>query len=42
MNFPNALKGIKKIYISEMLMLLSGALGGVASFFGTQAAKQIE
>ena len=42
MNFPNALKRHKKIYISEMLMLLSGALGGVASFFGTQAAKQIE
>lgn len=41
MNFPNALKGVKKIYTSEILLLLAGILGGVASFFGTQAQQQI-
>ena len=41
MNFPNALKGVKNIYTSEILLLLAGVLGGVASFFGTQAQQQI-
>ena len=41
MRFPNAYKGIKKIYRSEMLMLIVGLLGGIAGIFGGQAAAQI-
>lgn len=41
MNYPDALRGIKKIYTAEMLLLLAGLLGGMASVFGAQASQQI-
>lgn len=41
MKYPDALRGIKKIYTSEILLLLAGLLGGVASVFGAQASQQI-
>lgn len=41
MNYPDALRGIKKIYTSEILLLLAGLLGGMASVFGVQATQQI-
>ena len=41
MRFPNAYKGLKKIYRSEILILIVGILTGIAGFFGAQAASQI-
>lgn len=41
MRFPNALKGIKKIFTAEILMLICGLLGGIAGAFGQQASGQI-
>ena len=45
MKFPNALKGLKKIYTSEILTLLAGVLTGVLTYLGdgiganTEASK---
>ncbi len=45
MKFPNALKGLKKIYTSEILTLLAGVLSGVLTYLGegiganTEASK---
>lgn len=41
MKFPNALKGLKKIYTAEILMLVCGLLGGIAGVFGQKASEQI-
>ena len=42
MKFPNALKGLKKIYASEILTLLAGILSGVFSYLGNGAGANIE
>lgn len=41
MRYPNALNGIKKVYTAQILMLVAGLLTGVASFFGSQASKEM-
>ncbi len=41
MKFPNALTGLKKIYASQMLLLVVGILDGVASVFGDKASEQV-
>ena len=42
MKFPNALKGVKKIYASQLLTLLAGVLSGALTYFGQGAGPDTE